>query len=335
MNIYLLNTIKNGKLVAEILTLKNKVTGIIGIDENGEGKTNEYYDYSEFCDLNNLRYVPVTSYGLTKSEDRELLEKIDIDLLLVVGWQRLIPGWLIKHCKIGVIGVHGSHEGITRGRGRSPQNWALLTGKQHFIFSVFWIEEGADDGDVIDTDEFEYSLTDNIMTSYIKLNLAVAKIIIKNLENGRIANRFGTPQRGESAYLPQRKRDDGMIDWNRDANNIYNFIRALSRPYPGAYTKIGDTEFVIETAIPIITPYMDLLDDYNPGEIIEIIDGCALVKCRSNILLIKECSNLDKLEERMVFESANYYEQMQNIVNRHKRQYKTPLSDLILNELLQ
>ncbi len=333
MNIYLLDTIKSGKLLADLLVSNIEIKGIIGLGNDGKLKTSEYYDYSEFCKKHRINFIALDSYSLNSEADKLLLEDVDIDLLIVAGWQRLVPGWFIKKCTIGVIGAHGSHEGIVRGRGRSPQNWALLTGQKKFVFSIFWIEEGVDSGNIIDTQEFEYDNIDNIMTSYVKLSMCMARMIITNIQNGRIENKAGKPQSGEEYYLPQRVREDGLIDWNRDAQQIYNFIRALSAPYPGAYTIIEGMEFIIETAIPINNSKNDLLIDVQPGTVISVIDKCVLVKCKSGLLLIKECTNQGLIYEGMVFESVNYKSQIQEIIERHKMKYNTRLSDLVLNEL--
>lgn len=61
-------------------------------------------------------------------------------------------------------------------------------------------------------------------------------MILKNLENDRIPNKEGTVQSGQGYYFPHRIREDGRIDWSRSAADIYNMVRALTKPYPGAFT---------------------------------------------------------------------------------------------------
>ena len=170
MNTYILNATLNGKMLTEILCKRMDIKGLITLSENADDKPNEYYDYSNYCRNNNLECIKLNKYNFSSLEDRDLLEKLDIDLIIIASWQRLVPEWLIKKCSIGIIGAHGSHEGIERGRGRSPQNWAILTGQKRFILSIFWIEPGADDGSIIDTEEFEYLPTDTILVSYVQLN---------------------------------------------------------------------------------------------------------------------------------------------------------------------
>lgn len=332
MNIYILNATINGKLLAEILCRESSVKGLIALNENGNRRTQEYYDYTDFCKERNIECIKVDSYNLTSEEDKNKLLKLDIDLLIVASWQRLIPSWLISKCRIGAIGAHGSHEGITRGRGRSPQNWALLMGKEDFSLSIFWIEEEADNGAIIDTREFKYLPTDNILVSYIKVNLYKADMILKNIKNGRIARKDGKKQSKEGLYLPQRKKEDGMIDWNRDAVEINNMVRALTRPYPGAFTCHGDTEFLIWSSHPVVVDVSYLYESVENGTVISILDRSILVKCGKNLLLVDSCTNRAEIYEGMVFESGDFKKQIRTIIGRHKEKYGTPLSRLVLDE---
>lgn len=334
MNIFILNATLNGKLFSEILCDKIKISGLITLDKDGVNQTPEYYDYTKFCEERNIKCIKISSYNFSNDEDKEKIQKLDMDVVIIASWQRLIPSWVICKCNIGIIGAHGSHEGITKGRGRSPQNWALMMGKNNFSISIFWIEEGADNGLVIDTCEFEYFPTDNILTSYIKVNLYKADMVLRNLRNGRIGKKEGSPQEGDPLYLPQRQREDGRIDWNRDAVDIYNMVRALTKPYPGAITNHGEIEFIIWSARPImVEEVFYLYNGVKSGTVLSILRDSALIKCGRNLLLIEACSNYEKLKEGMVLESVDYKKQIRGIVNRHREKHKTLLSRLILDEI--
>ncbi len=332
MNIYMLIATINGKLLSEILCRRMDIKGMIVLTPKAGEKTNEYYDYTEFCKEMNIDCIKLNSYTFKDEADKERLLKTDIDLLIIASWQRLVPDWLINHCSIGVIGAHGSHEGIERGRGRSPQNWAILTGKRRFELSIFWVENGTDNGDIIDTCVFEYLPTDNILTSYVKINLCKAEMIIKNIKNKRIQNREGIPQNKDGLFLPQRTKEDGQIDWNRDAIDIDNMVRALTKPYPGAYTVANGKEYVIWISRPVVID-TDLYDDCVNGTIVSVLSESFLVKCGKNLLLVDDCTDKEELVQGIVFESADYHKQIQNIVNRHNEKYGTPLSNLVLDEL--
>lgn len=334
MNIYILNATLNGKLFSEILCSRMEIKGLITLAEDGRKYTPEYYDYTAFCMERNIECIKMSSYSLSDVTDKEKIQKLEVDLVIIASWQRLIPSWFMRKCSIGIIGAHGSHEGITKGRGRSPQNWALMMGKKSFSASIFWIEEGTDNGPVIDTREFEYFPTDSILTSYVKVNLYKADMILRNIENGRIERKEGKPQEEDGFYLPQRKKEDGKIDWNRDAADIYNMIRALTKPYPGAFTDYGETEFIIWSARPVmVEDVFYLYENVENGTVLSILGDSALIKCGKDLLLIESCSNYEKLWEGMVLESADYKKQIREIVERHKKKYDTKLSQLVLDEI--
>ena len=332
MNIFLLNATLNGKLLSEMLCKRTDIKGMITLTPEAGKKTNEYYDYTEFCREREIDCIKLNSYTFKSEPDKERLMSLDIDLIIVASWQRLVPEWLINHCTIGIIGAHGSHEGIERGRGRSPQNWAILTGKKKFSLSIFWIEPGTDNGDIIDTVEFDYLPTDTILVSYVKINICKAEMILKNIENGRIERKDGTPQSKEGLFLPQRIKEDGQIDWNRDAVDIDNMVKALTKPYPGAYTVLNDKEYKIWVSRPVVMN-TDLYDDCENGTIISILNESILVKCGKNLLLVDDCTEKEDLKQGMIFESANYHEQIRNIIKRHEEKYGTPLSALVTDEL--
>src|SRR4051812_42574898 len=84
------------------------------------------HDVAGYADLRPLAAehgIPVyhpRAYALDADEDRDALLEQRIDCLLVIGWQRLIPAWWLEHLTFGAFGMHGSHEPLLRGRGRSP-----------------------------------------------------------------------------------------------------------------------------------------------------------------------------------------------------------------------
>lgn len=335
IKIYLLNCIVTGLPFAKILSNYIAISGIITVSKEKSTNILEYYDYSEFCKEKGIDLIEVESYSLGDERDKNKLLGLNIDIIITAGWQRLIPEWLIKHCSIGAIGAHGSAAGITSGRGRSPQNWALLLGKSKFYLSIFWLDSGIDNGEIIDTIFFEYELIDDISISYSKMSIYLAKMIIRNLENGNIFKHYGKRQGGKVGYLPKRTPQDGMIDWSRKCKEIYNFVRALSYPYPGAFTKYKESIIKIYDCKFIETDE-DMFNSYQSGEIIFILEKNRFwVKCYDGIVEIREYETSDDLEllDGMIFESCSFYKQMRNIVDIHNKNVGLPISDMILEVL--
>lgn len=322
MNIYALTTLEIGIDSLNILIRNLPVKGVIGLSKRNAGDKISGYKYLKpYCDKKGLEFTEVKSYTLKNEKDKARILSLDIDILLVIGWQRLIPAWLIDHCKICAVGAHGSVDGITGGRGRSPQNWALILGKDRFYISIFKIDSGIDSGEVIDTRFYPISKTDDIKTSYYKVSLLTTNMIIENIKNGRISDGNLDKQEGEPKYLPQRKPEDGYVDWNRNSDEVYDFIRALTKPYPGARSRIQDIEVAIFKARPLDVENQDW--NYKFGEIVNCYNnGDILVKTRDSFLLIEDYEVVTKSqtfqwEEGLVFESVSFKNQISSILNRH------------------
>lgn len=337
MNIYILNTLEAGLDTVNCLKKDIDIKGLIGLSERSPGDTVSGYVYlSEYCCNVGMDFFEVDTYSLTNKSDKELLLNLDIDILIVSGWQRLLPLWLIEHCKVCVIGAHGSMGGITRGRGRSPQNWALILGAKEFNISIFKIDSGIDSGDIIDSRKYELTLFDDIRTSYNKSCLAIAEMIVENISNGRILEGVFSKQEGMSTYLPQRLPEDGQLDWHRTSLEIHNFVRALTRPYPGAFTFNDERRILILKGRPFS---FSCRRTYRVGEVVKIFqNGNFLVKTADSFFLVEDysfenSSQQNSILENDVFVSCDYRKQMQDIIQRHQAKYPDlPLSDDILSQ---
>jgi methionyl-tRNA formyltransferase len=278
-------------------------------------------------------FVSVDDYRLQAESDRERILGLPMDGLLVCGWQRLVPSWLIELCGGMVIGIHGSASGIHGGRGRSPQNWAIMLGADRFEISIFFIDAGVDSGAVIGTAEFPLTEFDDIRSSYHKASLAVADLLFRSIESGDLAVRRAAVQLPSAFYLPQRVQSDGSIDWRRSTREVHAFVRALSRPYPGAFSTLNDGRTVIIwRARPFTIPKPPR---HAPGEVLAIFaDDSFLVGTSDGALLVDESEFRGEpraLASGDRFESVDFVEQMRIIVHRHRSRHPDqPLSPDIL-----
>jgi methionyl-tRNA formyltransferase len=336
MNVYVLNTLGIGLDSISLINSQLKISGVIGLsDREGTDQISDFSYQAGFCKQKGIDFIEVDSYGLTKESDRKKLLALKMDVLIVSGWQRLIPEWLIQHCSICAIGAHGSPLGITKGRGRSPQNWALMLGLNTFHISIFKIDSNIDSGEIIDTRSFTYSPFDDIKTSYYKVCLLTAGMIIDNLRKPDFAKQNFEAQNDEDAeYFPQRTPEDGLIDWTRSNDEIRNFVRALTRPYPGAETFIEGQKIKIWSLIPF---EVDFPNADPIGTIVKIFNkNDLLVKTKESFVLITDYKIESKeffLKEKMQFGSESFEKQMNTIVKRHEAKYpELPVSKQILEK---
>ena len=333
MKVYFLNTMSSGLETISLIQKKHSIDGIIGLSHREKNDLISDYVYqADFCNSHGLDFIEVDGYNLQNKFDREKISDLDIDVLVVSGWQRLIPEWLISHVNKFVVGIHGSPLGITKGRGRSPQNWALILGLKDFYISIFIIDTGIDSGKLIATKKFSLGTYDDIKTSYYKASILVSEMLVDLFSQNEIDEKnFILQNEQDAEYFPQRLPKDGGLDWNRSIEEIRGFVRALTKPYPGARTFINKTEIIIWSLIPFEINYNV---DAENGEIVNIFNRKdILVKAKDGFLLINDFTIIDdkvELQEGMKFSSVPYPNQINEIITRHRIKYpKLPISKLI------
>lgn len=260
---------------------------IINMPPDRSSSISGYADLASEAAMLGARLYRPAAYSLTTQEDREALTAEPVDVLLVFGWQRLIPDWLIRHCHRGAFGVHGGMEPPPRCRGRAVFNWAIMLGYDRFHMYLFRITADADSGPILDTADFTITLHDDIASVYHKNCLVSADMILRNLPAMVAGLAHGTPQPSEGAtYLPGRKPENGGIDWSQDAEAIADFVRALAPPYPGAFGTLNGQDITIHRAHPF-DPELDL--GGAPGTIVEIFpNGHFLVATGRGALYVRD-----------------------------------------------
>ena len=341
--VYALCTTSAGADVVRAVSDTLDLAGIIGLAPRYRSSgVAGFIDMKQFALELGVPFIPVETYDLDGPSDVARLQKEKIDVLLVVGWQRLIPSWLINQCSEGALGIHGSPGGISAGRGRSPQNWALILGASEFELSLFLIDDGVDSGDVISSASFRYEREDDINVSYLKVSMSSSKLIVQALESGEALKSSSRPQTGEVYYFPQRFPEDGAIDWYRSSEEICRFVRALTFPYPGAFTWLGDRKILIWKArafsgFQSLFPECEI--DETPGKVIfESTSGAIVVRTGDGYILSESWSLESGAKYAGVlgelFFSVNWQEQLRGILSRHEKRYPDfRISPLLLEQL--
>jgi len=204
---------------------------------NKERKISGFFDYSLISKSNLIRTDNI-------NKDVDKIRKINPDLIIVGGWQQLLSKEILEIPKLGAIGFHSSL--LPKYRGRAPVNWAIIMGERKTGITMFYLTPNADDGDIIAQKEIEILFNDDCNSIYKKSAIFGAELIKEYLpliEKG-IAPRIHNPSYSFPA-CPKRTPEDGKIDFNRSSFDVYNFIRALTKPYPGAWTYYNGKKIVI------------------------------------------------------------------------------------------
>ena len=239
--------VEAGYFCAECL-IKNGIhpSALVSIDP-GMAQKNNVSGYRDFFDIDCSceRYRPY-KYSLKSEKDIAFFESCAFDILVVLGWQRLIPEEIIKALGICGLTIHGSGEGLPKGRGRSPMNWAIIEGYDIFHLSLLTLASGADGGKILDTMKFDILSTDTIRTLYYKNALVSSRLLVKNIPILLSGKKYGEVQyENKATYYPKRTPEDGKIDWNSKAAEIERLVRATTKPYPGAFTYSRDKKIII------------------------------------------------------------------------------------------
>jgi methionyl-tRNA formyltransferase len=257
-----------------------KINNIITLPPSLKTGVADYQDLSFLASKENIPYTQISNYGMKDDNTRDILFKIPIDAAIVVGWQRLIPTWLLERIPLGTYGMHGSALPLPKGRGRSPLNWSILENKDRFYTYLFRYDPGVDSGDIVDVQRFDIRPWDTIQSLQHKNTVSQYLLLLKHLPailSGKISCKSQNISVSPS-YYPKRSPDDGAINWLEwTAMEIFSLIRAVTRPYPGAFTKHEETTIYIWEGVPFDSQI--IFPGATPGEIVEVFsDGTFLVQ---------------------------------------------------------
>jgi methionyl-tRNA formyltransferase len=240
--------------------------------------------YADLEPLAGAHGIPIyrpASYGLREEADRQALSSVPIDVLVVFGWQRLIPAWLIDHCRRGAFGVHGGPEKPPRCRGRAVFNWALVLGCSRFYVYLFQLTPEADAGRIVELTEFEITPDDDVTSLYHKNCVASGRMLLKHLPAILAGTVTTTSQpAGAPTYLPKRTPANSGICWDAPGARIANLIRASAPPYPPAFTQLEDTVVTILSGHPFDSMILfegavgTVVEDFPNGDFVVMAADC-------------------------------------------------------------
>ena len=201
--------------------------------------------------------VPVhRSTDINSAESVDRIRSLRPDLMVVTGWSRLLSSELLAVPRRGCVGFHASL--LPHNRGRAPVNWAILRGETMTGNTMMYLDAGADTGDIIDQRPVRIEPSDTCATVYDKVGATGAEMLgyhLPALLDGtaprRPQGRLGDTWRPDDLPLPKRTPAMGITDWNRPASAVRDWIRALTRPYPGAFAFLGDRKIMLwASAVP-------------------------------------------------------------------------------------
>lgn len=275
---------KRGYAVLERIVKENyKVCFICGMLED----THETERYSDVISkLASERAIPyIIRKKLTPRDEDDIIANTP-DLILIVGWRTLISSKLYTFPKHGAWAAHDSL--LPEYRGFAPLNWAIINGEKKTGVTLFLVDDGIDTGLIINQRPIIIEDTDNAASLFDKAMLSTIDVIFESLsmlEKNEL--NFTVQDKAKATYTCTRVPSDGYIDWSWSSVDILRLIRALSPPYPCAFSFYKGKRFWI-TSAEISKNIMAFMGRI-PGRPVSIRDGEGVeVLTGDSVILIKE-----------------------------------------------
>lgn len=173
----------------------------------------------------------------SKAETAVLVEQYSPQIVVVHGWYFMLP--TEEFPSVQFFGFHYSP--LPKYRGNAPLVWQIIRGETSIGVSLFQLGSGLDDGPLYDQQTASLALDDTIADAQVKADDIAEEMagrFMSDWVSGHL--RLRPQQQVEPSYCGMRTPEDGRIDWTCSGRSIHNFVRAQSRPYPGAYTRMPD-----------------------------------------------------------------------------------------------
>ena len=235
------------------------------------------------CRFDDLGAPVVETSDVNAPKTIEAVRALEPDAIFVVGWSQLVREDFLALAPRGIFGMHPSL--LPRHRGRAPIPWAILAGLARTGVTLFEIADPtADSGPIVGQVAVEIAPDETATTLYDKLldaHVDLVREYVPQLIAGSAPRLPQDPQRA-SAW-PKRAPADGIIDWETRANYLWDWVRAQTRPYPGAFTYRGDDKLVVWRASPV-----EAQAPAEAGTVVELRAEGAVVACGSGALLLEE-----------------------------------------------
>lgn len=284
------------EVLRQLLLMNHSAIEVIGVITKKESKIN-----ADFCSLESLADENNIPCFIAKENEQhpmaKWLKEKRPDVIYCMGWSYLLKKEILDIPKIGVIGYHPA--ALPQNRGRHPIIWSLALGLQQTASTFFFMDEGADSGDIVSQRFVTIKKNDDASTLYEKLTHTALEQITEfttELATGTVKK---YPQNHAQAnYWRKRSIKDGEIDWRMSADGIYNLVRALTRPYVGAHCFYKGKEVKIwKVTIVEHAALTTNIKNLEPGKVLKSDGVTITVKCGDGAIQLIEHEFPDLPEE--------------------------------------
>ena len=219
--------------------------------------------FSSVAELAREESIPVFTASTLGEEEYKLFVALKPDVIFSFYYRRMIPERFLKIPHRGAFNMHGSL--LPKYRGRAPINWAVLKGEKETGATLHHLIKEADGGPIVGQEKVPILFEDTALDVTKKVADAARLLLSRNLDSIASGKAWKIPQKEEDAtYFGKRTAADGQIEWENAAVDIHNLVRAVTHPFPGAFTFGEGKKLFIWKARPEDCPD----DDTPPGTVV-------------------------------------------------------------------
>ena len=267
------------RTLEKLIFLKSDIVGVC--TKKSSAFNSDYTSLTPICELNNIPYLFVDD--INAYETVSWIKTLAPDIIFCFGWSSLIKKELLTLAPMGVLGYHPA--ALPKNRGRHPLIWALALGLKESSSTFFFMDEGADDGDILSQKEFSILYEDDAKSVYVNV-INIALVQIEEFLPKLIDKSYTRKKQDHNLANVWRKRGkkDGVIDFRMNSNAIYNLVRALTKPYVGAHIEYNGKEISVWKVEEIKYDKQNI----ESGKVIESGNNTIVVKTYDSAIKILE-----------------------------------------------
>jgi methionyl-tRNA formyltransferase len=189
--------------------------------------------------------IPVhTPERVGTPEWMERIASLRPDLIVSVYYRNMIGMKVLGMAPLGAFNMHGSL--LPRYRGRAPINWAVLNGEPRIGMTLHRMVKEPDAGNIVDQEGVDIGPRDTAEQAFRKVMPCARRVLGRQIDALLSGTARETPQDvSKATYFGGRKPEDGRIDWSRTSLQIFNLVRAVTEPYPGAFADVAGARLMV------------------------------------------------------------------------------------------
>ncbi|BCB96332.1 formyl transferase [Dissulfurispira thermophila] len=289
MNILFIGCVKFSEAsLKKLIDMKANICGVITKKESSFNA--DFVDISYLAKMHNIPYF--YTENVNDIQTVNFIKELNPDVIYCFGWSQIIKNEILEIPKLGVIGFHPAP--LPKNRGRHPIIWTLFLGLDETASTFFFMDEGADSGDIISQKIIAVDYEDDANSLYNKITetaLVQIEEFTHQLMNGDCQR---VPQNNMKAnYWRKRNYTDGIIDFRMSSRAIYNLVRALTHPYIGADVRYRSKLYKVWK----IREYKTNFANIEHGQVLKVEGKNILVKCYENAVWLIEHELPDTIKE--------------------------------------